>query len=94
MEATIYVGNLAKSTTEQELQALFEQAGMVIAVNLYKDRQTGESNGFAFVTMSAQGEADKAVSMFHTHFLGDRNLKVNTVQSRAKSHTTGRIVEP
>jgi RNA recognition motif-containing protein len=94
MEATIYVGNLPRSTTEEELQALFRQAGEVTSVNLYKDRKSGESNGFAFITMSAQSEANKAVSMFHTHFLGDHNLKVNLVQSRAKSYTTGRIVEP
>jgi RNA recognition motif-containing protein len=94
MEATIYVGNLSRATTEEELQALFGQAGVIIALNLYKDRKTGQSNGFAFITMGAQSEADKAVSMFNTYFLSDHNLKVNLVQSRAKSHIPARIIEP
>lgn len=90
----LYVGNLSKSTTEEELNALFAQAGVVRAVDLYKDRKTGESNGFAFITMNAQSEADKALSMFNTYFLSDHNLKVNLIQSREKSRTTSPAVEP
>jgi len=82
METKLYVGNLSKSTTQEELNTLFAQAGEVLTADIVKDRNSGESRGFAFVTMSAQGEADKAVSMFNAFSLGDRILKVNIANPR------------
>ena len=84
MEIKLYIGNLSRSTTQDELTALFSQAGVVTAVNIFKDRKSGISNGFAFITMSAQSEAEKAVSMFHNFCLSDHNLKVNLTQRRAE----------
>jgi len=84
MEIEIYVGNLSKSTTREELNVLFAQAGDVTFVDVIKDRKSGESNGFAFITMSAQSEADKAVSMFNAYPLEDRHLRVALVTSRKK----------
>ena len=80
MEIDIYIGNLSKSTTQEDLNALFSQAGDVTSVNVAKDRKSGESNGFAFITMSAQSEADKAVSMFNTYSLDDHNLRVTLLR--------------
>ncbi|HJR79242.1 MAG TPA: RNA-binding protein [Anaerolineales bacterium] len=89
MEFEIYVGNLPKSTTQDELNTLFTQAGEVTAVNLIKDRKSGQSNGFAFIKMSAQNEADKAVSMFNAYALDDHYLKVNLVRSRQQRGFAG-----
>ena len=83
-EAKVYVGNLSKSTTGKELNTLFTQAGEVTAVNIITDRQNGESKGYAFVTMSAQSEADKAVSLLDTYSLDDHQLKVRLVKPRAQ----------
>jgi RNA recognition motif-containing protein len=77
MEAKVYVGNLSKSTTQDELTTLFAQAGTVLTTDVIKDRKTGESKGFAFIVMSAPGEAEKAVSMFNASTLGGNALKVN-----------------
>jgi RNA recognition motif-containing protein len=82
MEVKVYVGNLSKSTTSEELNTLFTQAGAVTAVDIIKDRKSGESKGFAFVTMSAQGDADKAISMFNTHKMGEQELKVNIAKPK------------
>lgn len=82
MEVKIYVRNLPQSTTGKELDALFAQAGEVTAVHLITDRQSGKSKGYAFVTMSAQSEADRAVSMFNTYSLENRPLKVALVKPR------------
>jgi RNA recognition motif-containing protein len=82
MEARLYVGNLSKSTTQDELNVLFAQAGNVIAAELIKERKSGESKGFAFVTMSEQGEADKAISMFDTYSLSDHALKVSMARPK------------
>ena len=82
MEIKLHVGNLSKSTTEQELNALFTQAGEVKAAEVIKDRKSGESKGFAFVTMSGQSEADKAVKMFNAYSLNDHELKVSPAKPR------------
>ena len=82
VDTRIYVGNLAKSTTEEELKTLFVQAGAVSAVEVVKDRDTGQSKGFAFVTMTDQGEADKAIGMFNAYSLSDHELKVNIAKPK------------
>lgn len=83
MDSRIYVGNLAKSTTQDEINTLFTQAGSVSEVELIKDRDSGQSKGFAFVTMASAAEADKAVGMFHAYTLAEKELKVNIAKPRA-----------
>lgn len=82
MEVKLYVGNLPRSTTGKELSTLFTQAGDVTAVNIITDRLTGGSLGYGYVTMSAQSEADKAVSIFNTYSLENHLLKVALVKPR------------
>jgi len=84
MDVRLYVGNLAKSTTEDELKTLFTQAGSVASVDMVKDRSSGESKGFAFITMGEQTEADKAISMFNAYSLADRELKVNVAKPKVE----------
>ena len=94
MEAKLYVGNLSKATTQEELTALFTQAGEVTATEVIKDRKSGESKGFAFITMSAQSEADKAVSMFNAYSLSDHELKVSPAKPREQHASSGATIEP
>lgn len=82
MEVKLYVGNLSFQTTADELRTMFEQAGTVTNLEVVKDRDTGTSRGFAFVTMSSQPEAQKAIELFNGKSLGDRELKVNTAKAR------------
>ena len=77
MDVRIYVGNLAKSTTQAEINTLFATAGTVTSVDLVMDKGTGLSKGFAFVSMPEQADADKAISMFNAYSLADSTLKVN-----------------
>lgn len=84
MDIRIYAGNLAKSTTQDELSTLFAQAGQVTSVELVKDRETGQSKGFAFVSMATQAEADKAISMFNAYSFGGNELKVNIAKPRVE----------
>ena len=76
------MGNLSRSTTREELNSLFARAGEVTAAEVVKDRTSGESKGYAFVTMSAQNEADKAVSMFNRYSLSEHALKVSLAKPR------------
>lgn len=82
MEVKLYVGNLSYETTEDDIRTLFAQAGTVSEVALIKDRDTGSSKGFAFVTMSSQDEAKKAIEQFNGRTLGSRELTVNTARPR------------
>jgi RNA recognition motif-containing protein len=82
MESKLYVGNLPYSATEEELKTLFGQAGTVTSVAIIKDRETGRSKGFAFIEMSSQDEAQKAISMLTGHMLGGRDLRVSIARPR------------
>ena len=82
MDVRIYVGNLNKSTTQDEINTLFAQAGAVTSVDLVKDKVSGMSKGFAFVSMPEQAEAEKAISMFNAYSLADNELKVNVAKPR------------
>lgn len=82
MDVRLYVGNLAKSTSEDDLKSLFAQAGAVGSVEVVKDRDSGESKGFAFVTMAEQSEAEKAISLFNAYSLNDHELKVNIAKPK------------
>ncbi|MBL8058168.1 MAG: RNA-binding protein [Anaerolineales bacterium] len=89
MNNKLYVGNLAYSTSEDELRTLFAQAGTVTSVAIIKDRDTGRSKGFGFVEMSNQAEAQKAVSMFNAYRLSDRELTVNIARPREERPAGG-----
>ena len=93
MEVRLYVGNLSKATTQEELNTLFAQAGNVIATELIKERKSGESKGFAFVTMSEQSEADTAISMFDSYSLSDHALKVSLARPKEPRGITNPVVE-
>ena len=82
MESKLYVGNLSYSTTEEELQSLFAQAGAVKSVAVIKDRDTGRSKGFAFVEMQSANDAQAAINMFHGQPFQDRPLTVNIAKPR------------
>jgi cold-inducible RNA-binding protein len=94
MEAKLYVGNLSKSTTQEELSTLFAQAGSVTSAELIKNRWSGESKGFAFIIMGMQSEADDAISMFNAYSFGGHELKVSMAKPNEQHSVTNPIVEP
>ena len=82
METKLYIGNLSYDTTEEDLRSLFEEAGAVASVELIKDRDTGRSKGFAFVSMDSQADAEAAISKFNGYELADRQIKVDIAKPR------------
>ncbi|MBK6791114.1 MAG: RNA-binding protein [Anaerolineales bacterium] len=84
MEIELYVGNLSKLTTHGDLRFLFSQAGKVTEAILSLDGKSGEPKGYAFVTMSAQSEADKAVNMFDGYLFFEHELTVHLAKPRAQ----------
>src|SRR3954454_1455058 len=82
MARKLYVGNLPFSAGEAELQELFAQAGAVDSVKVMRDMATGRARGFAFVEMSSDEDAQKAIDKFHNYEFGVRNLTVNEARPR------------
>jgi cold-inducible RNA-binding protein len=68
--------------TLDEISTLFATAGTVSSVDLVKEKGSGVSKGFAFVSMPTQVEADKAISMFNAYSLADNTLKVNIAKPK------------
>ncbi|MEI8234095.1 MAG: RNA-binding protein [Verrucomicrobiota bacterium] len=89
MNNKLYVGNLPFNVTEPDLQDLFGQAGTVSDVMLVQDKFTGKSRGFAFVTMSTEGEAQNAIEQFHGKALEGRPLTVNVARPREERPAGG-----
>jgi RNA recognition motif-containing protein len=88
VETKLYVGNLSYNTTEDALRTLFAQAGTVASVAMIMDRDTGSPKGFAFVEMSSQAEAQKAITMFNDKTIDGRAIKVNAARPREERPRT------
>ncbi len=78
----IFVGNLSYQTTEDELQSLFAAYGAVERVSIVRDRETGQSRGFAFVEMTNSNEAANAISATNGRDVNGRALNVNEARPR------------
>jgi cold-inducible RNA-binding protein len=87
MARKLYVGNLPYDTGEQDLQALFAEAGTVDSVNVMRDMATGRARGFAFIEMGSDEDAQKAITQLNNYQLGGRNLTVN--EARPKPQSSG-----
>ena len=79
----IYVGNLSRDVTEEDLRQAFEQFGQVESVNIIKDRFSGEPRGFGFVEMSSRDEAQTAIKEADNMELKGRVIRVNEARCRS-----------
>ncbi|MEJ2618629.1 MAG: RNA-binding protein [Ignavibacteriaceae bacterium] len=73
----IFIGNLSKDVTEDDLHDLFSEYGTVRYVKVIKDLFSGESKGFGFLEMPGQAEAQKAMSELNTRELKGKKIAVN-----------------
>ena len=90
MDARLDVGNLADTTSNDDLRTLFTQAGAVAAVALIKDRATGVSTGRALVMMATRADTRKAIRMFNAYWLDERSITVELARPRLV-RTSGRL---
>jgi RNA recognition motif-containing protein len=84
----IYVSNLNSTIKEEDLKELFAAHGVISSVKIIKEHYTGQSKGFAFITMPNEEEALAAISDLNNFQIGHRALAV----SRAKPRTTYRLI--
>lgn len=85
----LYVGNLSYQTTEDRLQSVFGAFGAVKSCSIVRDRETGQSRGFAFVEMDSDEQADAAITGLNGTQLDGRRLTVNEARPKAPSSGGG-----
>ena len=78
----IYVGNLPFSTLEDELRELAQQHGPVLECIVIKDRDTGRSKGFGFVTFEELVDIDLVIKKMDQSQLAGRSIRVSEAKSR------------
>ena len=91
MGRRLYVGNLPYSASEDQLTELFSRAGKVDNVRVMRDMATGRARGFAFVEMSTDEEAQKAISDLHEYQLEGRGLVVNEARPKPEGGFGGGV---
>lgn len=77
MENKLFVGNIDWNTQEDELRALFEQHGPVEEAVIIKDKFSGRSKGFGFVTLKNEEDVDKVVGALNGYQLNGRPIVVS-----------------
>ena len=82
MAKKLFVGNIKWGATDQELEELFAQYGTVSEAIIVKDRFSGRSKGFGFVSFDNDAEAEAAIEALHDQDFGGRNLVVNEARPK------------
>jgi RNA recognition motif-containing protein len=77
----IYVGNLARTVTDDQLRQLFAGKGEVTSVKIIIDKFTGEKRGFGFVDMPNAAEAQQAIAELNGYELNGQTLRVNEARA-------------
>jgi len=85
----IYVSNLSREVTEEDLRQAFEAFGKVTSAKIITDTFTGESRGFGFVEMPAKAEAQSAINGLNGKELKERTLNVDEARPRPKGRRGG-----
>lgn len=77
MSKKLYVGNINWNTTEEELKSKFSEFGVVEEAAIIKDKISGRSRGFGFITFSNDKDANSAIEMLNGKDFNGRSLTVN-----------------
>jgi len=78
----LYVGNLAYSVRDEDLQQQFGAHGTVVSAKVMMDRDTGRSKGFGFVETGSPAEAQAAIQALNGQSMGGRALTVNEARPK------------
>lgn len=76
----LLIRNLARTTTEEELRAMFEAHGTVQSCTLVIDKETGSSKGFGFAEMPKQSDAKVAVNSLNGKDVDGSKIRVKKAE--------------
>ncbi|MGY0215920.1 RNA recognition motif domain-containing protein [Endozoicomonadaceae bacterium StTr2] len=86
MSNKLFVGNLAFSATEADLEEAFAPYGELEEVKVIMDRETGRSRGFAFVTFTQADDAQAALEAVDGNPVSGRNVRVSVATERPRNN--------
>lgn len=89
MSNKLYIGNLAYTTTDQDLRDAFAPHGTVQSASVVIDRDSGQSRGFGFVEYGSSAEAQRAVDAMNGTVVDGRTLNVNIARPREEGRGGG-----
>ena len=85
----IYIGNLSRDVSEDDLRQAFEAFGQIATINIIKDKFSGEPRGFGFVEMPSKTEAQSAIDGLNGKDLKGQSLNVNEARPRSEDRKGG-----
>jgi RNA recognition motif-containing protein len=85
----IFVGNLSKDVTDDDLQGLFSEYGQIKSVKVIRDIFSGESKGFGFVEMPGLSEAQKAINELNAKDVKGKKIVVNEARPKNDNRRSG-----
>ena len=89
MGKKLFIGNLSWNIDDDGLQQAFEKFGSMEEVRVIKDRETGRSRGFGFITFAEEESAQNAISEMDGADLDGRTIKVNEAQDKPRGGGRG-----
>ncbi|KAG9062923.1 hypothetical protein KI688_004520 [Linnemannia hyalina] len=89
MASKLFIGGLSWNTTDESLRQGFEQFGQVNDAIVVKDRETGRSRGFGFVTFAEDSAADAAIENLNNQEFDGRQIKVDRASERSPNNGGG-----
>ena len=85
----LFVANIARECTEEELHTAFAECGEVKSLKIIKDKETGQSRGFGFVEMGSREAGEKAMQDLHEKEIHGRALVVNEAKEQQRRAPQG-----
>lgn len=89
MSMKLYVGGLAYSVTDEELEKLFAEHGAVTSAKVIKDRDSGQSKGFGFVEMNEEKDGQAAMTALNGKDFNGRSIVVNEARPQEERRPGG-----
>jgi len=89
MSMKLYVGGLAYSVTDEELEKLFAEHGAVASAKVIKDRDSGQSKGFGFVEMNEEKDGQAAITTLNGKDFNGRSIVVNEARPQEERRPGG-----
>ena len=85
----IYIGNISRESSENEVKSLFEEFGKVENVNLIRDNYSKMLKGFGFIDMPDNEEAERAIKSLDGQMFNGRPLTVNVAKPKTDNKAGG-----
>uniref|UniRef100_A0A1J3EBB1 Heterogeneous nuclear ribonucleoprotein Q n=1 Tax=Noccaea caerulescens TaxID=107243 RepID=A0A1J3EBB1_NOCCA len=78
----VFIGGLPRDVGEEDLRDLCEALGEIFEVRLMKDRDSGESKGYAFVAFKTKDAAQRAIEELHSKEFKGKTIRCSLSETK------------